>query len=118
MWTNSDIIITASNMTRFYSPYKCTLCIKAQENFIYVLVGMGQGKVQKRLMSTFVFMHINEYICIFIFVVLCIIFQYSTVCALFYDNTFYLTAQNFSSLLESALYDTHFLLEESGVHIV
>lgn len=31
---------------------------------MYVLVGIGQGKVQKkRLMCTFVFMHINEYIC-------------------------------------------------------
>lgn len=69
-------------------------------------------------MWTFVAMHINEYICIFIYAVLCIIFQSSPVCVLFYDNTFSLTAQNFSSLLGCALYDTHFLLEESAVHTV
>lgn len=69
-------------------------------------------------MCTFVFVHINEYVCIFIFIVLCIIFQYSTVCVLFYNNTFSLTAQHFSSLLENALDDTHFLQEKSGVHIV
>lgn len=77
MWKNSDIIITTSNMTKFCSPYKCTLCIKAQENFMYVL---GQGKVQKRLICVLscscIFMNIYAYLSLLYYVLYSSTVQY------------------------------------------
>lgn len=104
-------------MTRFCSPHKCTVYIKARENFIYVFVGMRRGKNRPihvllcscMLTNTYTYLPLLYYI---------VYRSPSIVYVLFYDNISSQTAQHFSSLLESALNDTLLLEEKSGVCIV
>lgn len=60
-------------------------------------------------------MYVNEQICIFIFIVLYSISQSSIVYVFVYDNISSLIAQDFASLIETALNDTHLFEEKSGV---
>lgn len=61
-------------------------------------------------------MHINEYLHIYLCCIMYCIPVHYGMCIK--DNTSSLTAQHFSSLLESALGDTDFFQEKSDVHTV
>lgn len=110
-------ITTTSNMTRFCSPHKCAVCIKARENFMYVFVGMRRGKNRPihALLCSCMLTNIYTYLSLLYYIVYR---SPSIVYVLFYDNISSQTAQHFSSLLESALNNTLLLEEKSGVCIV